>query len=485
MLSLQRDSMKPLYLTLLIALTILSCKKEVAVDEGDIAFIGGEIINPNDNKVILLKSDKVLDTILLDKDNRFLYKIKNLESGLYKFYLQAYHSVEFQLALLEPNDSIIFRLNTIDFDESLVYTGQGAKKNNFLMNMYLKNEAENEKVLRFSQLPPKEFEKRLDSFRTIRNTELTEFISKNDPSDLFKEIAEANIDYNYYLSKEIYPFAYYGDNEVKNLNALPDDFYNYRKDIDYNNNLLKDYFTYYTFLRYHFRNLALSEHLKRSNDSVFNRKSLDYNLLKINLIDSLVANKEIKEPLLGMSAINFINNTDNLDDIDIFIDSYDNKSKNDYEKKHIFKLVDALNKLKPGNKIPNIDLKNFNNDKVSLRSIIKQPTVVYFWTHNYRSHFKESHEKAKELKEKYPEIDFISINLDDKSLKSNAMLLKQYNFSTSNEFQFMDPKEGKNVLAISPLTKVMIIDKDGTIVKNHSNLFSIFFEQELLALLNK
>ena len=477
--------MKPIYLTLLIAITMLSCKKDITVDEGDIAFIGGEIINPNDNKVILLKSDKVLDTILLDKNNRFLYKIKNLESGLYKFYLQAYHSVEFQLALLEPNDSIIFRLNTIDFDESLVYTGQGAKKNNFLMNMYLKNEAENEKVLRFSQLPPKEFEKRLDSFRSIRNTELTAFISKNNPSDLFKEIADANINYNYYLSKEIYPFAYYGDNEVKNLNALPKDFYNYRNKIDYNNNLLKDYFTYYTFLRYHFRNLALSEHLKQSNDSTFNRKSLSYNLLKLNLIDSLVDNKTIKEPLLGMSAINFINNTDNLEDIDLFIKSYDSKSSDEYEKKHIFKLVDALNKLKPGNKIPDIGLKSFKDQQINLQSIIKRPSVIYFWTHDYRSHFKESHEKAKELKEKYPEIDFISINLDSKALKANAMLLKQYNFSTHNEFQFINPKEGKNTLAISPLTKVMILDKDGTIVKNHTNLFSIFFEQELLALLNK
>ena len=28
--------------------------------------------------------------------------------------------------VIEPNDSIMIRLNTLDFDESLVFTGQGA-----------------------------------------------------------------------------------------------------------------------------------------------------------------------------------------------------------------------------------------------------------------------------------------------------------------------------------------------------------------------
>ena len=41
----------------------------------------------------------------------------------------------------------MLRLNTFDFDESLVYTGKGAKENNFLMDIYLLNEEEDEKII--------------------------------------------------------------------------------------------------------------------------------------------------------------------------------------------------------------------------------------------------------------------------------------------------------------------------------------------------
>ena len=49
---------------------------------------------------------------------------------------------------------------------------------------------------------------------------------------------------------------------------------------------------------------------------------------------------------------------------------------------------------------------------LQLHSLINKPTVIHFWSREYKSHFKESHIKIKELKDKYPEINFISINVD-------------------------------------------------------------------------
>ncbi|MFD2824569.1 thioredoxin-like domain-containing protein [Lacinutrix iliipiscaria] len=477
--------MRLLISILLIALTFNSCKKDITVKEGDYAFIGGEIINPSDNKIILSKSNTIIDTILLDKQNRFLYKINNLEPGLYAFKLQAYYGVEFQLALLEPKDSIMLRLNTIDFDESLVYTGIGAKKNNYLINMFLKNEEENEKILKFCQLQPEVFENRLDSLRRINQNNLQTFNAKYNTSDLFKIIAQGNIDYNYYLSKEIYPFAYYGDNEIKNLKSLPENFYSYRKDIDYNNEILKDYFSYDTFLRYHFRNLALSEHLKHSNDKTFNRGSLPYNLKRLELIDSLISNEKIKNPLLSMSTMSYLNNTKDIDSLDKITDFYYAKSTDEFDKNHIKKLVSSLKQLKIGNDIPNIDLLNYKSEDVSLRSIINKPTVIHFWSRDYKSHFKESHNKIKELKGKYPEVNFISINVDEPKTKSNHKVLLQYNYTTEGEYQLKYPKKAKQDLAINPIIKVMIIDKKGKIAEAHTNMFSVHFEEQLLGLLNK
>lgn len=477
--------MRLLIFILFLAFTFNSCEKDASMDEGNFAFIGGEIINPIDNKVLLSKSNIIIDTIFLDQHNRFLYKINDLESGLYAFKLQAYNAIEFQLALLEPNDSIMLRLNTMDFDESLVYTGKGAKKNNYLMNMFLKNEEDTKKFLEYSQLEPTIFENHLDSLSAIRHNNLNEFILKYKPSTLFQEIAKGNIDYNCYISKEIYPFIYFGDNEIKNLDSLPKSFYNYRKYIDYNNKTLKDYFTYYSFLRYHFRTLALSEDLKKSHDSTFDRGSYSYNLTRLKLIDSLVLIEDIKNPLLSMSTMSFINNSKDLNGFDSLLQFYYEKCTDNNDKNHIKKLVNSLKHLKAGNKIPDITLLNYKNEDIKLYSLIKKPTVLHFWSREYKSHFKESHKKVRELKDKYPEVNFISINVDEPNVKSNFKVLTQYNYSTNGEYQLKNKKSGKQALAINPIIKVMVIDKKGKIAEGHTNMFSIHFEEQLLGLLNK
>ena len=103
--------MKLHFLSLLVILTLFNCEKDGNNAEDNYAYFGGEIMNPNSDFVVILKSDVVVDTIKLDKRNRFLYKINNLKAGLYTFY----HGGEVQMVLLEPKDSLLFRLNTLEF----------------------------------------------------------------------------------------------------------------------------------------------------------------------------------------------------------------------------------------------------------------------------------------------------------------------------------------------------------------------------------
>ena len=87
-----------------------ACKEDKNYDDNS-AFFGGKIINPYSDFIVLSKSRKVLDTIRLDKKNRFSYKIENVESGLYHFY----DGREVQTVLIQPNDSLMLRLNTYYF----------------------------------------------------------------------------------------------------------------------------------------------------------------------------------------------------------------------------------------------------------------------------------------------------------------------------------------------------------------------------------
>jgi len=473
--------MKYFYLILLSTLSLIACKEGSNECDGDIAFIGGEIINPIDNFVVILKANHIIDTIKLDNNNRFIYKVTQLKPSLYTFK----HGREVQMVLLEPNDSVLFRLNTKEFDESLVFTGKGAKKNNYLINRFLESENEKKEILRISQASPQEFEFKLDSLKAFKITKLKTLNNKYSFSPLFNEIAEANINYNYYTSKEVYPFVYYRKNERKTLESLPKGFYSYRNTINYNNINVVDYFPYYQFLEAHFENLALSEHFKKSSDNAYNQASLSYTIRKLNLIDSLVTNEHLKNYLLSNSVFKFINATKKEGDYDIVLQSFKSKSTSDYHKEHFTKLINSLKHLKSGSKIPEITISDFNDTKSSLKSIIYKPTVIFFWNYTNKGHFKNSHFKAKELRKKYPEIDFIAININSDNKKLWKKNLRQYGYETSNEYQFINPKKAKLKLAINPINKVILVNKYGKIINSNTNMFSIYFEEQLLGMINK
>ncbi|HLT52505.1 MAG TPA: hypothetical protein VKZ97_01350 [Flavobacteriaceae bacterium] len=463
------------------AVLMVSCKGDVKNDEGDIAYLGGEIINPSNPYVVLIKNKKPIDTLKLDENNRFLYKFKHLEAGLYTFH----HGTDIQMVLIEPNDSLMLRLNTMDFDESLVYTGMGAKKNNFLIEMFLESEKEDQTVLKFCQYKPEAFERRLDSIKLLKQQRLDEFNSKNKNSELFTTVAKANIDYNYYMSKEVYPFAYYSNSELKNLKSLPTNFYSYRKDVDYNNETLKDYFPYYEFLKYHFRNLATSEHFKHSKDSVFDGRSVDYSLIKMKLIDSLVQNTAIKNNLLADTAFRFFNSSNNITANDDVLKAFLAMSSDSLQRKKGIVYTSTLKKLAPGNTLPDVKVLDFNSRSYELRDLVKKPTVFYFWSYTIRGHFKDSHDKIRELRFKYPEVEFIALNINGGDPKLWVRSLKQYNYTLDKEYVFENAEQAKETLALYPINKVILVDNKGKIVHANANMFSIKFEEELLGLINR
>ena len=73
--------MKYFISTILIILTF-SCK--TTDKDNTTTYFGGEIINPKSNFVLLLKDEKIIDTLLLDDNNRFLNEYNSLEEGLIK-----------------------------------------------------------------------------------------------------------------------------------------------------------------------------------------------------------------------------------------------------------------------------------------------------------------------------------------------------------------------------------------------------------------
>ena len=469
-------------LTITLLSTLFGCHFKGA-NISEHAYIGGEIINPKNNSVVIYNTKgKIVDSIILDSNNRFLHKIENLEPGLHSIT----HGGEYQMLLLEPDDSIMVRLNTYDFDESLVFTGHGAKKNNYLLKTYLSNEKEAKQLVKYAKMDPEEFNTFVENRREGQLKEFQDFLLKNKESEFFKSIIEANINYNTYADKEIYPFAYFGNNKMIHIKDLPEDFFIHRKDIDYNANHLSHFFAYNRFLFSNIDNLAINEYYKNNPfHSKFNRHAICYNKTKLELIDSMILDTTIKNNLLKYKAREFISNNHTEAEANELLDFYLTKSTNNDDKSYMKDLVSSLKLLRQGNPLPNISIVNFDDSEHSILSIINKPTIIYFWTSNSKSQYRNSHYMVDKLKLKFPQTDFISINVNDNDDVFWKKIINNYNFSTTNEYKFKNSKQARKKLAVNYLNKVIVVDENGNILDPNANVFSEDFDKTLEELLQK
>ena len=181
----------------LLLLTILLSCKNTEKDAVQTTWISGQIVNPTLDYIIFSRGNEVLDTVKLDSNNFFLYKTDKIKAGLYNFM----HS-ETQVFYIEPGDSLLMHINTMDFDESLAYSGRGGEQNNLLMYLYLKNETENNNLPNWYTLSSEEFTHRIDSLKQLKLQEYQDFINRNDVAEDFKNAALANINYDYFIKKE-------------------------------------------------------------------------------------------------------------------------------------------------------------------------------------------------------------------------------------------------------------------------------------------
>jgi hypothetical protein len=443
--------------------------------ESKVVFVGGEILNPSNNYVVLYNTQNSIDTLYLNDKNRFAHYLTNFKPGIHSFV----HGGKYQSILLEQNDSIMMHINTHDFDESIVYNGVGAKKNNYLINLLLKLEKENRNTNASFAQSPDEYHQSIETFISKNSNDLKSFLEINPNSDLFKKIALSSIKYHYFTRKELYPFRHFGVNNFSNFRKLPSSFYDFRKEIIYNDDDLKDFYPYYNFLFPHINNLAIEQLTTKNAEFTLENHKLDYTMQKLELIDSLVTNTLIKNNLLKYTTRNFISNSNSIDQSYILYQSFLDKSTNEKDKKYIKDLFKNAQGLQPGYPLPEIEVINHLNETLNINTIVDKTTVIYFWDNASRYHFENSHIKVNTLKEKFPYIDFVSININSMHSYAWKNIIFGNQFKIDNEYRFADPSYAKKRLAINYIKKVLIVNSKGVILNATADLFDPSFESLL------
>lgn len=467
--------MQRILLYTLVSSLLLGCNK--GKNDSNTTTLGGKIINPTLDYVVLAQEGHPVDTIYLDAEDRFSHTFTTEKLGLFNLV----HN-ERQLVYVEKGDQILVRVNTVEFDESLSFSGKGGERSNFLADMFLLWEKENEGFTQHYQKKPGEFVRFLDSLQEIRNAKLAQFLANNEVSDRFKEIATAAVHLDNYQRKESYPFSHYVRDKYQFIEELPEDFYSFRESIDLNNHNLFDLYAYQRYLNAFIDNQAF---LAYGDKEAYNTVSYSHNFNEVEVIKKHITNKKLKDDKLFRTARIFLANSNDKDGVDQLFSHLHANISNPRFKKRVEQLYADHKKMEAGNKIPDLMLIQPNPErKVTLSSRLTKPTVIYFWSYNNQMHMENSHKKVAEYTKKYPDFNFLGINLDQDS-KLWQRHLDKHRFYTINEYRFDKPRESRRKLVINDLSKTIVVDKNGIILNSHSNLHRATFENELLAYLNQ
>ena len=455
------NSKKYLVLSLLFVL-LINCKSN---QESNTTYFGGQIINPKSDQVFLYKGEQIIDSVKLNPKHKFLIEIDSLTLGLYKFI----HGNEWQYIYLEPKDSLLIRINTWDFDESLVFSGKGAERNNFLINLFLENEKEDKLFYNFYHLNDSLFALKIDSVLQRKKTLYNQFkeeVVENSP--LFDKLTNTAIYYTLYRKKEAYPYRYKKATKSKKYPQINPIFYKFRKNVDINDKELMYFYPYVNYVNAYFEHLAYEKLIIDDYKS-----SYRVNFMQVAIENAKVdeiKNKFLHEGMWYTLLDEKISKAEKDKAQRLFFDHCsDEKSVSE-----IADLIKTAEKLPKGSKLPSATIYSFTNDSLLLSSIISgNNTIIYTWP---TSPLQKEHmaKRVNYLEKRYPDYLFIGLNS-----KNSQYLWKKHikskKLNVDNQYRI---DTGIGWLDVN-FTRAILIDKHGIVQNNMTHLSSPRFEKHL------
>jgi len=290
-------------------------------------FLAGKILNKTSNHISVYKGNKLINKTNIDSVGLFNIILDSINSGLYNFY----HEPEFQYLIIDKNDQLQIRLNTLDFDESLVYTGPGSSKNNFLMDVFLRNELDELNINSKFDLDLNNFKQLVDSLYQRQLYFFNDFIKTNKISISSNEIIKSAILYPY-ISK-LHSYVIRNNINMTDQGLL---FKEFNRDISFNIDALGYFKPYIDFLY-----LDIYNNVKNENNY---KNTLDFNIKRLLVTDKIVKSDLVKSRVLRFHAIGFLLQRENDSINNKFLESFFRISKNKLINKEISKLyIDLKN----------------------------------------------------------------------------------------------------------------------------------------------
>lgn len=433
----------------------MNCKTD---KETTSTYFGGKIINPKSDHIILYFNEEPIDTFFLDNNNKFFGELTNVKEGLYYFF----HGNENQYMYLEPLDSLQIRLNTWDFDESLVFAGKGAERNNILIDCFLETEKDDKLFYKYNKLEPKAFQQKIDSIKALKFETLKQYIA-NHPKETkgFEKVLEIALTYPLYARAEKYPLSYSRYSAKNVFPELTESFYNFRTNVTFNDNSLM----YYPPYSYYIRNFLYNKTYSLGHPPMNKNYSPKFTIDLLKTINSEIASENSKNAFLKQTVISHFYNKSSCNINEEPFDLFFKLSSNENDKQQIENLINDTKAIKANNKLKNFKVIDYTNVAHSIKDVIRNKnTVLYFWNpDNVSEWYLKS--RIEYLENKYKNIDFIQIKIsgDLKNSIDNLDIKSQY---------YIDKiSEAHNFLK-SKMPRSILVNKKGIVINGYASISS-------------
>lgn len=449
-------------------------------DKPTMAYLGGEILNPTTDHIVIKRNGKILDTVLLNDKNRFSYRIDSVETGLYLIH----HKPETQNVYISPGDSILLRANTLAFDESLHFSGKGHTRNNLMAEMFLEDENTARLLLNFYRYTPERFGQIADSIKLERENLLARANKTHEFSEDFLKLSNDIIQYENRDLRERYTylvqkyFKKYG-------RQIPADFHQYREDVDFNYMELQCSPGYKRFLENYLINYSLSWCATSGIDikDCYNLTNVDNVNARLRKAGELVQIPSLRQFILKKIAVRGIVMADSREDIISILEVLQELNFSEDDLEEMKKLGTIQLAFLPGTSLTEVSVVNMEGELVKFENIIKKPTVIFLWSAYTEGHIEE-HKRIKKLRKKYPEVDFIGINLDIGDEPAWRVAVRKNNYNINYEYQ-LGPSSVEKEFFNYYMDKLLFLNTSREVVKGDVVLTSPDFETHLLEFLNQ
>lgn len=427
-------------------------------------FFAGQIINPSSRQITLYQGDQTVDIVALDENLRFEKQYDSMVSGIYKLE----HLPEYQTLLLETGDSLWVRINAAAFDESIVFSGLGASKNNFLMELFLKQEEETRFLSSKYSSSSKTFNRILDSLVKDKKNIWIIMDSLNTLSPIAQKVTQAAYIYPYASIRERYALL-----RGLQWNSYEDSVYfGYRKYLSFEDTDLAYFDPYVNYIL----NFISVEAQDRSLPYFQQKNTTNFNIRRLEVLDRNIKGSLLRNNLARAIALEEILTFENHSQHERFLQFYSTVNTSPNYLAEVLDLHTDISLMEPKKTLPEIELENTHREIVSSMLLANgNPTVIYFWSQTQMNHYRDTLERVKQMEDQYPSIRFVGICIQP----FNNMVEQVHEMlevRKTDQFALVDFEKAGKAWVLTLLNKAIVLDQKGKIVEGFGNFLDNDFE---------